>query len=274
MNWGWGRLRTRGYPVRRAVACAHWNHWRRIEQATMGYGYGLSASLLQLAQAYTVFANDGVIVPATVHRLDAPATGHRLYSARTAQEVRAMMQRVVSANGTAPDAVVNGFSVAGKTGTAYRWTSHGYDRSQYRASFVGIIPAVHPRVIIAVSIDNPRKGSHLVALSLVRRLSPLRPRRCSCSMFCLTVPLILPGTCLSPEPGTTAGGGRSSGHAMSSALPAFGPDFSGWREQRPGVPLPRSIADRNPMPTSISSSWCRPKCEVRPRSRSLISAGW
>lgn len=70
-----------------------------------------------------------------------------------------MMERVVSAKGTAPDALVNGFTVAGKTGAAYRWTPHGYDRSHYRASFVGIIPAEHSRVIIAVSVDNPRKGS-------------------------------------------------------------------------------------------------------------------
>lgn len=157
---GLGQAPHAGLPGAARGSVRPWRQWRRIEQATMGYGYGLSASLLQLAQAYTVFANDGVMMPATVHRLDAPVAGHRLYSARTAQEVRAMMERVVSANGTAPDAVVNGFSVAGKTGTAYRWTSHGYDRSQYRASFVGIIPASHPRVVIAVSIDNPRKGSH------------------------------------------------------------------------------------------------------------------
>ncbi|QGZ65642.1 peptidoglycan D,D-transpeptidase FtsI family protein [Paraburkholderia acidisoli] len=157
---GLGQAPRAGLPGEARGNVRPWKHWRRIEQATMGYGYGLSASLLQLAQAYTAFANDGVMVPATLHRLSAPPAGRRLYSARTAREVRMMMERVVSPDGTAPDAVVNGFTVAGKTGTAYRWTPHGYDRSHYRASFVGIIPAAHPRVIIAVSVDNPRKGSH------------------------------------------------------------------------------------------------------------------
>ncbi|WP_374121837.1 penicillin-binding transpeptidase domain-containing protein [Paraburkholderia phenoliruptrix] len=70
-----------------------------------------------------------------------------------------MLESVVSEDGTAPEASVLGYSVAGKTGTAYRWTSHGYNRSQYRASFVGIIPAESPKVVIAVSIDRPRRGS-------------------------------------------------------------------------------------------------------------------
>jgi len=71
-----------------------------------------------------------------------------------------MLQSVVSKDGTAPQARVAGYTVAGKTGTAYRWTAKGYDHSQYRASFVGIVPAIAPRVIIAVSIDRPSKGSH------------------------------------------------------------------------------------------------------------------
>jgi cell division protein FtsI (penicillin-binding protein 3) len=157
---GLGNAPRAGLPGEARGHVRGWQHWRRIEQATMGYGYGLSASLLQLVQAYTAFANDGVLLPATIHRLDAPPVGRRVYSAHTAREVRAMMERVVSAEGTAPNAAVAGFTVAGKTGTAYRWTSRGYDHSQYRASFVGIIPASRPRAIIAVSIDNPRKGSH------------------------------------------------------------------------------------------------------------------
>ncbi|WP_176079868.1 peptidoglycan D,D-transpeptidase FtsI family protein [Paraburkholderia tropica] len=157
---GLGRAPHAGLPGEAQGRVRPWKNWRRIEQATMGYGYGLSASLLQLAQAYTVFANDGVVVPATIHCLDVVPVGERLYSVRTAREIRSMMERVVSANGTAPDAAVDGFTVAGKTGTAYHWTAKGYDHSEYRASFVGIIPASQPRVVIAVSIDNPRKGSH------------------------------------------------------------------------------------------------------------------
>ncbi|WP_434667106.1 penicillin-binding protein 2 [Paraburkholderia sp. A3BS-1L] len=157
---GLGKAPHAGLPGEAAGNLRAWEHWRRIEQATMSYGYGLSASLLQLAQAYTAFANDGVFVPATIHDLLAPPRGHRVYSARTARQIRAMMEKVVSAGGTAPQAAVQGYTVAGKTGTAYRWVHGGYDRSQYRASFVGIIPARRPRVVIAVSIDRPRRGSH------------------------------------------------------------------------------------------------------------------
>lgn len=156
-----GRAPSAGLPGAASGNLRPWQHWRRIEQATMSYGYGLSASLLQLAQVYTVFANDGIFVPATirVHGI-APVHGRRIYSARVAREVRAMLETVVSADGTAPQAQVTGYTVAGKTGTAYRWTKHGYDHTQYRASFVGIVPASAPRVIIAVSIDRPSKVSH------------------------------------------------------------------------------------------------------------------
>jgi len=158
---GLGRPPSAGLPGAAEGNLRPYQHWRRIEQATMSYGYGLSASLLQLAQLYTIFANDGVFVPATIHDLAAaPASGRRIYSARVAREVRAMLQTVVTKDGTAPQARVAGYTVAGKTGTAYRWTATGYDHHQYRASFVGIVPARAPRVIIAVSIDRPSKGSH------------------------------------------------------------------------------------------------------------------
>ncbi len=159
-NLGLGLAPHAGLPGEAAGTVRDWHHWRRIEQATMAYGYGLSASLLQLAQAYTTFANDGVFVPATIFQQHAPVTGKRIFSVKTAQSVRAMMENVVSKGGTASQVVVPGYTVAAKTGTAYRWTQHGYDYHQYRASFVGLIPAQHPRVIIAVSIESPTKGSH------------------------------------------------------------------------------------------------------------------
>ncbi|MGN6808371.1 MAG: peptidoglycan D,D-transpeptidase FtsI family protein [Trinickia sp.] len=158
---GLGRAPSAGLPGAAAGHVRPYQHWRRIEQATMSYGYGLSASLLQLAQVYTIFANEGVFVPATIHAHGAaPVHGRRIYSPLVAREVRAMLESVVSKDGTAPQAQVPGYTVAGKTGTAYHWTAKGYDHSQYRASFVGIVPAHAPRVIIAVSIDRPHKGSH------------------------------------------------------------------------------------------------------------------
>ncbi|MGF6371933.1 cell division protein FtsI (penicillin-binding protein 3) [Paraburkholderia sp. RAU6.4a] len=158
---GLGRAPRAGLPGAATGTLRPYQNWRRIEQATMSYGYGLSASLLQLAQMYTVFGNEGLFVPATIHpRHGMPAHGRRVYSPRVAAEVLTMLESVVSEDGTAPQAAVPGYTAAGKTGTAYRWTARGYDRSQYRASFVGIVPAQHPRVIIAVSIDRPHVGSH------------------------------------------------------------------------------------------------------------------
>ena len=158
---GLGRTPRRRAAGRGSGHATSLSGWRRVEQATMSYGYGLSASLLQLAQMYTVFGNDGVFVPATIHARDGgPVPGRRIYSPRVAAQVLTMLESVVSEDGTAPQAAVPGYTAAGKTGTAYRWTAHGYDRDQYRASFVGIVPAQHPRVIIAVSIDRPRQGSH------------------------------------------------------------------------------------------------------------------
>jgi cell division protein FtsI (penicillin-binding protein 3) len=158
---GFGTRPDAGLPGEAAGRLRPWRDWRRIDQATISYGYGLSASLLQLAQAYTVFADDGCVVPATIFGSDERrVVARRVYSARVAREVRAMMQTVAATGGTAPLAAVPGYSVAGKTGTAYRWTAHGYDKHAYRASFVGIVPASRPRAVIAVSIDQPRAGSH------------------------------------------------------------------------------------------------------------------
>ncbi|WP_250479581.1 MULTISPECIES: penicillin-binding protein 2 [unclassified Caballeronia] len=160
---GLGRRPRSGLPGAGAGHVRPYRSWRRIEQATMSYGYGLSASLLQLAQAYTSFANDGRLVPATIYMRDKhldKSVGRRVFSKQVAREMLEMMQSVVRKDGTAPQAAVPGYSVAGKTGTAYKWTPKGYDHSQYRASFVGIVPAKAPRVVIAVSIDRPLRGSH------------------------------------------------------------------------------------------------------------------
>jgi cell division protein FtsI (penicillin-binding protein 3) len=158
---GIGRAPHGGLPGAPAGTLRPYRQWRRIEQATMSHGYGLSASLLQLAQMYTAFANDGVFVPASIHaRHGKPVYGRRVYSPRVSEQVLTMPRSVVSDDGTAPQTAVPGYTAAGKTRTAYRWTPREYDRTQFRASFVGVVPAQHSRVIIAVSVDRQRTGSH------------------------------------------------------------------------------------------------------------------
>jgi cell division protein FtsI (penicillin-binding protein 3) len=118
--------------------------WRPIEQATMAYGHGISVNLLQLARAYTIFANDGELKPISLLKLDAPVAGKKIFSARTAQALRDMLEMVVLPGGTAPLAQVAGYRVAGKTGTAHKLEDGRYV-NHYVASFVGFAPASNPR---------------------------------------------------------------------------------------------------------------------------------
>jgi len=138
--------------------------WRPIEQATMSYGYGLSTSLFQLARAYTVFAHDGEVIPATlVINPDAgpvQPVGMRVISPKTAQSVREMLHLVTLEGGTAPKAQAMGYSVGGKSGTAYKQEGKGYAEKKYRSWFVGMAPIDKPRIIVAVMVDEPSDGQY------------------------------------------------------------------------------------------------------------------
>lgn len=134
--------------------------WRPIEQATMSYGYGLSASLFQLARAYSVFARDGELVPVTLLKSEGPAAGLRVLEPKTAQSVRHMLHLATQSGGTAPKAQAMGYSVGGKTGTAHKQEGKGYADKKYRGFFVGVAPVEKPRVVVAVLIDEPSAGRY------------------------------------------------------------------------------------------------------------------
>ncbi|MDR2678358.1 MAG: penicillin-binding protein 2 [Zoogloeaceae bacterium] len=136
-----------------------WKNWRPVEQATMSYGHGISVSLVQLAQAYLVFARDGDMIPITLMMRDEPPAGQRVFSPQTAREIRAMLEMVVNPGGTATQAQVPGYRVGGKTGTAYKLEGGQYT-NKYLASFAGIAPISNPRFVIAVAVDEPSAGSH------------------------------------------------------------------------------------------------------------------
>ncbi|ODV42937.1 cell division protein [Cupriavidus sp. UYMMa02A] len=157
---GLGQAPKIGFPGAVAGRVRPYKSWRPIEQATMSYGYGLSVSLFQMAHAYTIFAHDGEIIPVSMFRTNGPATGERILSPQVARDVRAMLETVTAPGGTAPEAQVMGYRVGGKTGTAYKHEGRGYNRSKYRASFIGLAPMSNPRVIVAVSVDEPTAGSH------------------------------------------------------------------------------------------------------------------
>jgi cell division protein FtsI (penicillin-binding protein 3) len=156
---GFGQQPKLGFPGAVAGRVRPFKSWRPIEQATMSYGHGISVSLIQLAHAYMVFARDGDIIPLSLQKLSAPPVGQRVFSERTAREMRAMMERVTSPEGTAPRAQVPGYRVAGKTGTAYKIAGGRYV-NKYVASFAGFAPVSDPRIIIAVMIDEPSNGHY------------------------------------------------------------------------------------------------------------------
>lgn len=137
--------------------------WRRVEQATMSYGYGMSASLFQMARSYTIFAHDGSIIPATILKNATPVQGTPVLSPKTASQVRKMLQMAAGPNGTGQRAQTEGYTVGGKSGTAYKQVGKGYGderNRKYRGWFVGLAPIETPRVVVAVMIDEPTDGHY------------------------------------------------------------------------------------------------------------------
>ena len=157
---GFGQPPRLGFPGEVGGRLRPWKTWLPIEQATMSYGYGISVSLMQLARSYMVFARDGDLIPLTLLRHEgAPLTATQIFTQQTAREVRAMLEMAAQPGGTAPQAQVPGYRVAGKTGTAHKLEGGQYAK-KYVSSFVGFAPASDPRLVIAVMIDEPTAGKH------------------------------------------------------------------------------------------------------------------
>jgi cell division protein FtsI (penicillin-binding protein 3) len=151
---GFGTQTGSAFPGEAGGRLRDYKKWQPIEQATMSYGNGISVNLLQLARAYTVFANDGELKPVTLLKQETPVVGKKIFSQTTSQQVRDMMELVVQPGGTAPLAQINGYRVAGKTGTSHKLEGRHYV-NRYVASFVGLAPASNPRLIVAVMVDEP-----------------------------------------------------------------------------------------------------------------------
>ena len=152
---GFGAPTRVGFPGEASGILRNYKNWRPIEQATMSFGHGISVTLLQLVRAYTVFANEGELKPVSLLKLAETPVGHQVFSAQVANDVKAMLELVVQPGGTALKAQVAGYRVAGKTGTAHKLGAHGYEADKYVGSFVGMVPASNPRLIMAVMIDEP-----------------------------------------------------------------------------------------------------------------------
>ncbi|WP_144635869.1 peptidoglycan D,D-transpeptidase FtsI family protein [Bordetella genomosp. 13] len=156
---GLGQAPQLGFPGAAPGRLRPWDRWRLIEKATMAYGYGLSVSLLQVARAYTVFARDGDMVSLTLVKRDSDPTSVRVYPPKIAQMVRGMLEGAAGPDG-AKAAMVQGYRVAGKSGTARKIVDGKYSTQRYRSSFVGFAPVSNPKIVVAVSIDEPKVGGY------------------------------------------------------------------------------------------------------------------
>jgi cell division protein FtsI (penicillin-binding protein 3) len=159
-RFGFGQAPRFGFPGAVAGRVRPYKSWRPIEQANMAFGQGISVSLLQLARAYLPFARNGDIIPLSFTKVTEPPVGQQIFSARTAAEMRTMLETVVSPHGTAPQAQVAGYRVGGKTGTAQKFIDGHYSQTHYEGVFAGIAPLSNPRFVIAVLIDDPVGAIH------------------------------------------------------------------------------------------------------------------
>jgi cell division protein FtsI (penicillin-binding protein 3) len=154
-QFGLGEMTTSGFPGESAGMLTHFSNWRPISQATIAYGYGVSVTPLQLAQAYSAIGNGGILQPVSLLAIDESASGERVISDDTANAVRRMLEEVVRPGGTGTKASVDGYRVAGKTGTAWKFAKGGYSEDKYISIFAGLAPASDPRLAAVIVIDEP-----------------------------------------------------------------------------------------------------------------------
>ena len=155
---GFGSSTITGLPEETAGFLTDRDLRRPIGRATIAYGYGLTVSAAQLAKVYLTLASGGVRRELNLLRDARPLPAERVFDAELVAQVVDMMRGVVAVGGTAPQASVPGYSVAGKTGTVRKVGSTGYDDSTHVAFFAGFAPAEQPRVVAVVVINEPSGG--------------------------------------------------------------------------------------------------------------------
>ena len=157
---GFGVSAGVSFPGEASGALLDFQQWHDFEKATLSFGYGLSTSTLQLARAYSSLADDGVLHSVSLLKRDMDPDTRQVMSKETARLVRGMLEEVVKKDGTAYKARVDGYRVAGKTGTVKKANAGGYASDRYLSIFVGMAPASDPRLIIAVMVDEPSAGEY------------------------------------------------------------------------------------------------------------------
>jgi len=162
---GFGEVVGSGFPGETLGSLPAYRKWDPVTQATFAFGYGLSVSSLQLARAYAVLANDGVRREISLVALDSEPESIRVIASGISQQVRHMLRAASGAKGTGKRAMIDGYSVGGKTGTLHKVKpGGGYDQSRYMSAFAGLSPIENPRLVTVVVIDEPRDGDYFGGL--------------------------------------------------------------------------------------------------------------
>ncbi len=161
---GFGSSTGLGLIGEQAGVLHHFSKWGgEIGHANHSFGYGLSVNMVQLAQAYTVLASDGIRRPLTILKRDqppGPSEEQRVLSARAVRQIRVMLEEAVSKSGTGLKASVPGYQVAGKTGTVHKIVNGRYAGNRYFSLFAGMVPASDPRLVMVIIIDEPKSGAY------------------------------------------------------------------------------------------------------------------
>jgi cell division protein FtsI (penicillin-binding protein 3) len=157
---GFGQVTTSGYPGESAGLLPHYSHWRPVGISSMSRGYGLSVTPLQLAHAYATVASFGIARPISFLRVESPPAGARALDDAVAHTLIRLLEAVVAPEGGGKHASIPGYTVAGKTGTAWKATAGGYATDRYLAVFGGVAPASAPRLAAVVIIDEPGAGKY------------------------------------------------------------------------------------------------------------------
>ena len=159
-NIGFGQTSGSGLLGEQSGVLKNYIDWNKGQRVTLAFGYGMSVTTLQLARAYGVLANDGVLAEVSFVHGDSEVGGTRVLSAKTTQQIRQMLRKVVSVDGTARQARLQVYSAAGKTGTSRKLSNGKYAKDQHIALFAGMAPATQPEVVIVVMIDQPTVGGY------------------------------------------------------------------------------------------------------------------
>lgn len=157
---GFGQSTGSGFPGESSGLLNDYNNWSEVELATMSFGHGIAVTALQLAQAYSVLANRGVLRPISFLKVAGPVAGKQVLPAEVIDQVVLMLETVVQEGGTGLKAAVAGYRVAGKTGTAHKAVAGGYADDRYMSVFAGMAPVSRPQLVIVVAIDEPQSGGY------------------------------------------------------------------------------------------------------------------